>query len=96
MPPPTQLKIEEVYLLLGEKDVIIFQLGTAFNKLSEEKVALEKEIEALKNGRLERTDKHVNVLPGPRPVEGDVSGRGNLVPGEPDEPPYGVHAMEPS
>lgn len=94
MPPQPNLKIEDIYLLLGEKDVLIFQLGTAFNKVSEEKAALEVEIEALKHGRLDRTNKHVDVFASPRSIEGDFGGRRDTVPGESDQPTNRVNAME--
>lgn len=94
--PPLNLKIEDVYLLLGEKDVIIFQLGAEYNKLASEKAALEQELAELKNGRLERPDQHLHVLPGPGLAPGNIDRRGNPVPGESDKPASGVDAVEPS
>ena len=93
--PPMNLKIEDVYLLLGERDVIIYQLGAQFNKVAAEKAELEKELEALRHGRLERPDQHLHVLSGPRLAPGDVDRRGDSVPGKPDESSNGVDAMEP-
>lgn len=93
-PPPSSLKIEDVYMLLGEKDVIIYQLGEAFNRVSAEKVELERELAELKNGRLERTNQHVDLLPGPRSIEGNLDRRGNVVSGESNQSPNRVNAME--
>jgi len=56
MNPPLELKINEVYMLLGEKDVLIYQLGEQFNKVSMENVELKKRITELENEQLEQPD----------------------------------------
>lgn len=94
-PPPMELKIADIYMLLGEKDIVIYQLGEQFNRVSAENAELKTRIQELENGRLEHPGKHVNVLGGPGLHQGSFGGRGNPVPGESYEPANRVDALEP-
>jgi hypothetical protein len=90
------LKIEEVYMLLGEKDVIIFQLGEAFNRVSAEKAALEKELEALKNVKLVQPPPDDSVRRFPSGVQGPGRRLGDDVSEPADESASGVGAVQPN
>lgn len=52
--PAMDISYDELCTLLGEKDVIIYQLGKQFNALAEEHAQLEKKIKELQDGRLEQ------------------------------------------
>ncbi len=95
MNPPMELKLAEVYMLLGERDVVIYQLGEQFNRIAAENDSLKKRIQELESGKLGHSDKHLELLHGSRPPEGNLGGRWNAVPGEPHEPTPGVDEMEP-
>lgn len=94
------ITLEQVYLLLGEKDVVIFRLGDAFNKLATEKNALEQEVVALKgkleefHGKLARANEHVAVFQRPSLDQGDGGGRSDSVQGRPDQPSPELDTVE--
>ena len=79
------ITLEQVYLLLGEKDVLIFRLGNQFNQTATEKARLEEEVVALKgkieelHGKLARANEHLAVFQRPGLDQGDGGGRSDFV-----------------
>jgi hypothetical protein len=94
------LTLDQVYLLLGEKDVLIFQLGLQFNKIATEKAELEKEVLSLKrqleevHGKLAGTDSHLAILGGSRYDQGARHGCGDSVLDAPEQPSPELDKME--
>lgn len=95
------ITLEQVYLLLGEKDVLIFQLGLQFNKVATEKAQLEgqvsvltKQIEEL-HGELAGTNQHIPVLSSAGYDQGLGDGRGDLLRSVPDQSANRIDPLEP-
>jgi len=94
------ITLEEVYLLLGEKDVLIFRLGNKFNILAKEKAEIEEQLVVVKgkleeiHGKLARANEHLAVFNRPGPDPGDGDRRSDPVRLDSDQPSPELNPVE--